>query len=192
MPGPIGVEELSTRFVKSFVGVSAEVIALRLQQICRQAFVAVGVVKRQRSAERWDRNSLPARTGTGAVLEITDGAQTSPQSIPIDRQHLEAGVFTYGRQSGKVEVRMTVRLTDGREIREATTFLGPPPPQPSAAEDPEVRRQRDELAKEAAKLKSDLADQEKRTQKLERSLDDVQKTLREQQRRRMENQAPPK
>jgi proteasome lid subunit RPN8/RPN11 len=141
---------------------------------------------------RWDRNSIPARTGVAAILEITDGAQPGPQSIQIDQQHLQAGVFTYGRQNEKVEVKLTVRMPDGREVRESTAFLGALPQRQPAPEDPEVRRQRDELAQEAAKLKSDLADQEKRTKKLERSLSDVQKTIREQQLKRLENQAPGK
>jgi len=141
---------------------------------------------------RWDRSSLPARTGIAATLEIAEGAPAQPQSIPLDRQHLQAGVFTYGRQSEKVEVKLTVRLPDGRNVREATTFLGALPQRQPPPEDPEVRRQREELAQEAAKLKSDLAAQEKRTKRLERSLSDVQKTIRQQQLERLLNQAPPK
>jgi len=141
---------------------------------------------------RWDRSSLPARTGIAATLEIADGASPQPQSIPIDAPHLQAGVFTYGRQSEKVEVKLTVRMPDGRAVREATTFLGALPQRQPPPEDPEVRRQRDELVQEAAKLKSDLAAQEKRTKKLERSLSDVEKTIREQQLERLLNQAPPK
>jgi proteasome lid subunit RPN8/RPN11 len=141
---------------------------------------------------RWDRSSAPARTGIAAILEITDGAQQSPQSIPIDPQHLQAGVFTYGRQADKVEVKLTIRMPDGRDVREATTFLGALPPRLPPPEDPEIRRQRDELAAQAEKLKSDLAAQEKRTKKLERSLSDVQKSIRQEQLKRLENQAPAK
>jgi hypothetical protein len=141
---------------------------------------------------RWDRSSLPVRTGVAAILEIIDGAEGRPQNIPMDPQHIQTGVFTYGRRGDKVEVRLTIRMPDGRDIRQVTTFLGALPLGLPAPEDPEVRRQRDELAKEAAKLKADLAAQEKRTRKLERSLTDVQNTLKEEQLKRLENQVPPK
>jgi len=139
----------------------------------------------------WDQGSAATRTGTAATLTITDGSQ-QPVSTPLDPQHLQAGTFTYARQAGKVEVKMTIRLPDGRDATEATTFLGAMPVVQPPPEDPEVRRQRDELAAQAQKLKSDLAAQERRTKKLERSLTDVQRTLRQEQLRRMQNQAPPK
>jgi hypothetical protein len=60
-----------------------------------------------------------------------------------------------------------------------------PPP-----EDPEIRKQRDALAGQAAKLKTDLGAEVARTKKLEKSLDEVKKALQEQQRKRMENQSP--
>jgi len=141
---------------------------------------------------RWDRNSLPARTGIAAILEISDGQEAQPQSIAMDPQHLQAGVFTYGRQAAKVEVALTIRMPDGRDVREATTYLGALPQLLPPPEDPEIRRQRDELAQQAAKLKSDLAAQEKRTKRLEKSLTDVQKALKEQQLRRLDNQLPEK
>jgi proteasome lid subunit RPN8/RPN11 len=133
---------------------------------------------------RWDRNSLPVRTGVAAILEIADDAEARPQTIPMDPQHIQAGVFTYGRQGDKVEVKLTIRMPDGGDIRQVTTFLGALPPR-APPEDPEVRRQRDELAKA-------LAAQEKRTRKLERSLSEVQKTLKEDQLKRLENQVPAK
>ena len=137
----------------------------------------------------WDRGSAATRTGTTATLTITDGVQP-PVSTALDPPHIQAGNFTYARQAERVEVKMTIRMPDGRDVTEATTFLGALPQAPP--EDPEVRRQRDELAAQAAKLKSDLAKQEKRTKKLERSLTDVQRTLKQEQLRRMQNQAPDK
>jgi hypothetical protein len=43
--GPVGVEELAARLVEALVGVGAEVIALRLQQVGRQPRAAVAVEK---------------------------------------------------------------------------------------------------------------------------------------------------
>src|SRR5881296_151437 len=50
--GPVGVEEFAARFVDPFVGVSAEVIALGLEQIRREHSGAILIVERQRGAER--------------------------------------------------------------------------------------------------------------------------------------------
>src|SRR5690606_33674372 len=52
MPGPVGVEELSARLVDPLVRVSAEVVALGLQEVGRQATATVAVVERQRGRGR--------------------------------------------------------------------------------------------------------------------------------------------
>src|SRR5262245_20278612 len=49
--GPVGVEELAAGFVHAFVGVRAEIIALRLEEIGRQDGGAILVVERQGGAE---------------------------------------------------------------------------------------------------------------------------------------------
>src|ERR1700722_4105457 len=43
MPGPVRVEELAARFVEALVGVRAEIIPLRLEQVGRQTLAAVSV-----------------------------------------------------------------------------------------------------------------------------------------------------
>jgi len=139
---------------------------------------------------RWNRNSPPVQTAVDAILEITDGS--TPQAIRMDRPHLQTGVFTYARQSERVEVKLIVHLPNGPDVRDMTTFLGKLPERRPAPEDPEIRKQRDELASQAEKLKSDLEAQAVRTRKLEKSLTNVQKTLRDQQLERLRNQAGPK
>lgn len=139
---------------------------------------------------RWNRNSPPVQTAVNGILEITDGAQ--PQAIQMDRPHLQTGVFTYARQGDRVEVKLIVHLPDGQDVRDVTTFLGRLPERKPAPEDPEIRKQRDELTRQSEKLKSDLEAQAARTKKLEKSLSDVKKTLLEQQLQRLRNQAPQK
>jgi proteasome lid subunit RPN8/RPN11 len=139
---------------------------------------------------RWNRNSPPVQTAVNGVLEITDGPR--PQAIRMDPLHLQAGVFTYARQGDRVEVKLIVHLPSGQDVRGVTTFLGRLPERKPAAEDPDIRKQRDELARQSEKLKSDLEAQAARTKKLEKSLSDVKKTLLEQQLQRLRNQAPPK
>jgi hypothetical protein len=132
---------------------------------------------------RWNPNSPTVQTAVDAILEITDGP--TPQAIQMDRPHLQAGVFTYARQGDRVEVKLIVHLPHGQDVRDVTTFLGKLPERKPAPEDPEIRKQRDQL-------KSDLEAQAVRTRRLEKSLTNVQKTLREEQQQRLQNQAPPK
>ncbi|HTS61957.1 MAG TPA: hypothetical protein VMH28_08020 [Candidatus Acidoferrales bacterium] len=132
----------------------------------------------------WDRTSVGIRQATGGVLEITDGGPP-PRSIRLDPAHLQTGTFTYGRQGEKVDVRLIVRRPDGQEWREVTTFLGKLP----AAEDDAARKERERLAADAAKLKTDLNSQAARTRRLEKDLESVRDELRAQQQKRLLNQA---
>src|SRR5207302_10272072 len=50
---------------------------------------------------RWDPNSPSVRKCVNAVLEIADGPLK--QTIAIHHPHLDAGVFTYGRQGQRAE-----------------------------------------------------------------------------------------
>jgi proteasome lid subunit RPN8/RPN11 len=128
---------------------------------------------------RWDRESPVVRNADEAILVIENGAL--PQAIQLDASHLRAGSFTYARQSERVDVALTVRGPDGQKIREVATFLGKLPARKPAPEDPAARQQRDDLTREL----------QGRTQKLERTLEDLRTQLRnEQKRKRMENQSP--
>jgi proteasome lid subunit RPN8/RPN11 len=137
---------------------------------------------------QWDANSTMVRRATDAILEIDDGPVR--QEIQLDARHLQAGTITYSRQGARVDVKLAILLPHGQRARGAASFLGRPPERKPPPEDPEIRRQRDELAQEAAKLKSDLAADEARTRKLAKSLDDVKKVLQDQQRKRLDNQNP--
>jgi proteasome lid subunit RPN8/RPN11 len=139
---------------------------------------------------RWDRDSLAARQGADAILEIDDGPV--PRDIQLDALELRTGTFTYGRRGEQVGVKLTIHLSNGQQVRATTSFLGKLPERKPQPEDPEVREQRDALAEQAAKLKSDLTAEVARTRRLEQSLNEVKKTLREQQRKRMDSQSPGK
>ena len=67
--GPIGVEELASRSVDSFIGVSAEVIALRLKQVGRKPFAAISVKVAERGGECRRRDSVD--DGGGAYSSPT-------------------------------------------------------------------------------------------------------------------------
>ena len=137
---------------------------------------------------QWDGNSPTVRQAANATLEIDDGLV--PWEVQLDARHLQAGTFVYARQSERVDIKLAIHLPGGQQAHGATSFLGRLPDHKPPPEDPEIRKQRDALAEEAAKLKSDLTAEVARTKKLAKSLDEVKKTLQEQQRKRMENQSP--
>jgi hypothetical protein len=128
------------------------------------------------------------RQATNGILEIDDGLV--PWEVQLDARHLRAGTFVYSRQSERVDIKLAIHLPGGQQAHGATSFLGRLPEHKPPPEDPEIRKQRDELAEQAAKLKSDLAAEVARTKKLAQSLDEVKKAFQDQQRKRMDDQSP--
>ena len=141
---------------------------------------------------RWDRNSAAVQAAREGILTIQDGG--TPLAIELDKEHLQAGSFTYGRQGERVEIALVLHGADGKvTAREASTYLGKLPVRPAPVpDDPQVRKERDELAKQADSLSKDLKEQRARTQKLEKSLEDIKTEVKRDQKRRLENQNPDK
>src|ERR1022692_1166143 len=133
----------------------------------------------------WDGKSPAIQKAGQGVLEIFDGA-APVQSIPLDQTHLEAGAFTYSRQAERVEVRLAV----GDKVKEIASFLGKLPAHKLPPENPAVRKERDDLRQQAAKLKGDLESQAAKTRKLEKALNDVKDQLAKESQRRLANQLP--
>jgi len=127
---------------------------------------------------QWDRDSPAVRNAEGATLLILDG-NTAPQNVLLDATHLRTGTFTYGRQSERVDVALTLRGTAGQTAREVSTFLGKLP-------EPAVSARGDPAAAKAIEQNKELRD---RNKKLEKTVDDLRQQLRnEQKRKRFENQ----
>jgi proteasome lid subunit RPN8/RPN11 len=127
---------------------------------------------------RWDRDSPAVRNAEEATLVIEDGGSL-PQAVQLDSTHLRTGSFTYGRQSERVDVALTLHGPSGQTLREVSAYLGKLPdhaPPPQA--DPEVQKQREDATKE---LRG-------RTKKLEKTVEDLRQELRK--RKRFENQSP--
>jgi fructose-1,6-bisphosphatase len=128
---------------------------------------------------------------TDAILEITSEGEL-PNAIQLDLAHLQAGSFTYARTAEKVDVLLIVHQKDGPDLREVTSFLGKLPDR-QPAEDPEAQqKQREEMAKQEAKLKADVSSQAAKTRKLEQEVQSMREELRLQQQRRLNNQLPDK
>jgi hypothetical protein len=122
------------------------------------------------------------------MLEIDDGLV--PWEVQLDARRLQAGTFVYSRQSERVDIKLAIHLPGGQQAHGATSFLGRLPDRKPPPEDPEIRKQRDALAEQAAQLKSDLAAEVTRTQKLAKSVDEMKKALQDQQRKRLGDQSP--
>jgi hypothetical protein len=132
----------------------------------------------------WDRSSPAVLHSSDALLEITDGPL--PVAIQLDTAHLENGSFTYARTTEKVDVKLIVHRKDGPDLREIASFLGKLPDRQPAQD------QREETAKQAAKLKADMNSQAAKTNRLEKEVQSMRQEMRQQQQRRLNNQLPDK
>ena len=134
----------------------------------------------------WDRTSPSVQHARDALLEINEGGR-KPTVIQLDGAHLQTGSFTYARTAEKVDVKLIVHQANGPDFREVTSFLGKLPER-KPAEDPQAQRQREEMARQEAKLKADLTFQAERTKKLEKDVKSMRDEMRRQQLRRLNNQ----
>jgi hypothetical protein len=129
---------------------------------------------------RWDRNSPAVLNAEEASLVIEDGSNL-PQAVQLDTTHLRLGSFTYGRQSERVDVALTLHGPGGQTTREVSTYLGKLPDVP--------RTQLDDPA--ASKARDDAKELRVRTKKLEKTVDDLRQQIKKEQKlKRLENQSP--
>jgi hypothetical protein len=98
---------------------------------------------------RWDSTEPAVTLARDGILQITDDGATT--DIPLDAAHLQGGAFTYVRRGEHVDARLTVQEVDGRQVHTVTSFFGPLPVKPGAA-DPALRKQNSDLAKKNADL----------------------------------------
>ena len=89
------MEEFAAGFVHAFVGVGAEVIALRLEQIRRQTRVAIAVEEGQRGAEGRHRNALLDRQGDDVAPTLLAALDLAPEVI-VEQQIRELRILVVG------------------------------------------------------------------------------------------------
>jgi hypothetical protein len=119
---------------------------------------------------RWDPSAEGVSQATEASLEITDGS--AMHVIPLDVSHLQAGTFSYARRSGRVDVRLSLKQAGGRHIDRVASFLGEPPENTEPADD-DLRKQRDEFAQEAEKLRIELQNERQHSRSLSKWIEDL-------------------
>ncbi len=131
--------------------------------------IALSVLERDGQLDiEWNRAAAPVSKAVRGALEITDGSQT--RTVPLTPAGLESGKFSYKRQTGDIQVRMSVESADGKKVQEVSRFLGSPPSQANAEELKALQQRRDELEAEVARLKQSNDQQALRIQQLERTL----------------------
>jgi hypothetical protein len=124
---------------------------------------------------QWNRGSRSILNATGGTLEILDGQDK--RDIHINRSELAQGSFTYARQSGDVQVRLTVDGSGGQPMVEASRFLGAAPAQGDTNEAGKMKAERDALQDEVTRLRLQSGQQAARIQQLERTLVILQSRL---------------
>jgi proteasome lid subunit RPN8/RPN11 len=128
---------------------------------------------------RWDNSSPGVQQATSGVLTIADGGLPTKE-LHLDADHLRGGTFTYGRDSGQVDVTLTVQEQSGTSVRSAAAFVGHAPPAATAApvDDSEaVAKLRADLAAQQEQVKQarkELAIAVERNRNLEKMLNDSQ------------------
>ncbi len=118
----------------------------------------------------WDPSAPVIQHSNGAMLEVKDGSDV--QSFSIDPARLQTGSFTYGRQSQRVDVTLSVSRPEGGNLVQVTTYVGKSSKLSDAG--PVVGQR--ELARENARLKSELTRQTERTRRLERLVEVLRKS----------------
>jgi proteasome lid subunit RPN8/RPN11 len=116
---------------------------------------------------QWDPLAGPIVQATRGELRISDGGAS--QSIPLSLKDLSSGRFLYQRKSGDVEIRLAVANIDGKQVEEASRFLGRAPEPPKNDEMDALLEKSRQLEAEVARLKSENAKQLQRIQELERT-----------------------
>ena len=125
---------------------------------------------------QWNHASRSILNAAGGTLEIVDGQDK--RDIPMNRSELAQGSFTYARQSGDVQVRLTVTSSGGQPMEEASRFLGAAPAAPGDTNEMDALKvERDALQDEVTRLRQQSGQQAARIQQLERTLVILQSRL---------------
>jgi hypothetical protein len=131
--------------------------------------IGLSVLEREGQLDiEWNHAAGPVSNAIKGTLEIADGPQT--RTIPLASAELALGKFSYKRDTGDIQVRMSVETADGKKVQEASRFLGPGPSKANAEELQALQQRRDELEAEVARLKQSNDQQAQRIQQLERTL----------------------
>jgi proteasome lid subunit RPN8/RPN11 len=120
----------------------------------------------------WNHAARPVTAAVHGTLVINDGSGT--QTYSLTPRELTAGSYTYERKTGDVEVRMSVEDSDGAKVQEASRFLGQAPVKIDQNELGDLKKKREELEAEVARLTRENRAQEEKIQQLQRTVQIMQ------------------
>jgi hypothetical protein len=127
---------------------------------------------------KWALNAPAIENAERATVEVADGMTT--KIIDLDADEIQRGSLTYVRQSGDVQVRMTVfRRGDLGRVQELARYIGPYSEpavvEPAAASADKFESEH--LAVDTEKLRRLLVQEQARTRRLEQSVATIQARL---------------
>jgi proteasome lid subunit RPN8/RPN11 len=135
--------------------------------------IALTVVERDGQLRiEWNHAARPVTGAVRGTLVINDGSNT--QTFALSPRELTAGNYTYERKSGDVEVRMSVEDSEGAKVQEASRFVGQAPVKVDTNELSDLKRKRDELEAEVARLIRANRAQDEKIQQLQRTVQIMQ------------------
>ena len=120
----------------------------------------------------WNHSARPVAAAVRGTLVINDGKET--QTFALAPRELTLGSYTYARQSGDVEVRISVEDSEGAKVQEASRFVGQPPVRVDENELNDLKKKRDELLAEVDRLTRENGVRQERIQELQRTLQIMQ------------------
>jgi proteasome lid subunit RPN8/RPN11 len=120
----------------------------------------------------WNHAARPVTGAVRGTLVINDGSNT--QTFALSPRELTAGNYTYERKSGDIEVRMSVEDSEGAKVQEASRFVGQAPVKVDQGELSDLKRKRDELEAEVARLIRANRAQDEKIQQLQRTVQIMQ------------------
>lgn len=124
----------------------------------------------------WDGNSPTVKGAFGGSIEIVDNR--GGEHLELTREQLRNGFVDSGRKPGDLEATLILRLKGGATTREVARYVGPVGPPPQAdAEAAAVRRERDRLLAENARLKEKARKDATRAENAESLVRILQKRL---------------
>ena len=137
---------------------------------------------RQTMQVEWDRNFPLMQTARAAVLDIRDAGKSTRYALSPDE--IRAGTMSYARQSGDVDLVMTVYPPTGPAVQGFGRLLAPldgpekkpgdTPPTAAAGDVKELRAERDALRAQVTRLEENVrkeAAEKNRLQDLNRILE---------------------
>lgn len=112
----------------------------------------------------WDHSLPVIRRADRGLLRIIDGRNS--RSIPLDMIAVRRGSVTYARESGDVEIRLTVYEQGKELLHEQARYVGQPVTRPILS----TEQDRKQLEEHAARIRQALVEEEKRGARLREEL----------------------